>query len=161
MTTAVVSDLAPPRFETREAFRLSGLVQRYSCESHEGIPDQWQRLNACSARLPGRVDQSAYGASYNFEPESNFDYMCGVEIRGSSEPPKGFQTLHLQPQKYAVFTHSGHVAGIRGRLTAIWRKWFPESGCQAVEAPMFERYGPEFNPLTGMGGFEIWIPIQA
>jgi AraC family transcriptional regulator len=24
----------------------------------------------------------------------------------------------------------------------------------------FERYGEEFDPQTGMGGIEVWIPIK-
>ena len=54
-----------------------------------------------------------------------------------------------------------HVTSIRATLAGIWSKWFPDSGYQTAKAPTFERYGPEFNPTTGMGGFEIWIPIQA
>jgi AraC family transcriptional regulator len=69
-------------------------------------------------------------------------------------------SLQLTPQKYVVFSHRSHIAGIRGTITAIWGKWFPESGHKTVDAPTFERYGPEFDPLTGMGGLEIWIPIQ-
>jgi predicted transcriptional regulator YdeE len=26
--------------------------------------------------------------------------------------------------------------------------------------PCFERYTAEFNPQTGMGGTEIWIPLE-
>jgi len=42
----------------------------------------------------------------------------------------------------------------------------PESGYQppraAAGAPdFFERYGEGFNPLTGMGDIEVWIPIAA
>jgi AraC family transcriptional regulator len=86
--------------------------------------------------------------------------MCGVEVAGSPELPKGMTTLSLPARKYAVFLHQGHIAGIRATFAAIWNKWFPESGHKAAEAPVFERYGPEFNPLTGMGGVEIWIPIE-
>jgi AraC family transcriptional regulator len=45
-------------------------------------------------------------------------------------------------------------------MTAIWNKWIPQSGLKVVAAPSFERYGPEFNPKTGLGGVEIWIPIE-
>jgi AraC family transcriptional regulator len=30
-----------------------------------------------------------------------------------------------------------------------------------VNAPNFERYAEDFDPNTGMGGVEIWIPIEA
>ncbi len=32
---------------------------------------------------------------------------------------------------------------------------------EAADAPDFERYGEEFDPRTGTGGVEIWIPIKA
>jgi AraC family transcriptional regulator len=161
MNRTPVPDIIPPRFETHEPLLLAGLVERYTCQSPQGIPDQWQRFNPYLGHLSGQVGKAAYGVSYNFDNDSNFDYMCGVEVKGSWDLPIGFQILQLPAQKYAVFKHSGHVAGIRGTFAAIWSKWFPESGCKAAEAPTFERYGQEFNPLTGMGGFEIWIPIQA
>jgi AraC family transcriptional regulator len=161
MSNSPATATLTPRFETLETMQLAGIVERYACSSPEGIPDQWQRFNARSANITGQVGRVAYGVSYNFDSESNFDYMCGVQVNGARDLPRGFQRLVVSSQRYAVFPHPGHVAGIRGTLTAIWRQWFPESGCQAVEAPMFERYGADFDPLTGMGGFEIWIPIQS
>src|SRR5262249_28681154 len=112
-------------------------------------------------QVPGQVGKTAYGVVYNFDSDSNFDYLCGVEVRGSAPLPNGFQSLQIPSQKYVVFRHAGHIAGIRATLAAIWSKWFPESGYQAAKGPALERYGPEFNPATGLGGFEIWIPIQA
>ena len=29
-----------------------------------------------------------------------------------------------------------------------------------VSGTVLEKYGPEFAPQTGQGGFEIWIPIE-
>jgi AraC family transcriptional regulator len=160
MTTTPVAELAEPRFETHEPMLLAGPVERYACESPHGIPAQWQRFSAHLGHIPGQKGNAAYGAVYNFDSESNFDYMCGVEVNGSSDLPKGFETLRIPSQKYVVFRHAGHVAGIRATIAAIWTKWLPESGYQAAKAPTLERYGPEFNPSTGLGGFEIWIAIQ-
>jgi AraC family transcriptional regulator len=44
--------------------------------------------------------------------------------------------------------------------------WLPESGHEIVrgtaDAPnFFERYSEEFDPRTGMGGMEVWIPIKS
>ena len=154
-------ELAAPRMETSEPLLLAGLVERHACNSPLGIPAQWQRFGPYIGRIPGQVGNAAYGAIYNFDSDSNFDYMCCVKINGSSGLPAGFETIHVPAQKYVVFRHSGHVAGIRATMAAIWNQWFPESGYQAAKAPTLERYGPEFNPSTGLGGFEIWIPIQA
>ena len=39
--------------------------------------------------------------------------------------------------------------------------WLSQSGRAAPEGPMqmIERYGPEFDPRTGNGGCEVWIPL--
>ncbi|MES1213127.1 MAG: GyrI-like domain-containing protein, partial [Singulisphaera sp.] len=84
----------------------------------------------------------------------------GVEVKDDARLPKGFVTVNVPSHQYAVFTHQGHVVGIRATIAAIWSKWFPASEYQAANAPTIERYGPEFNPATGLGGFEIWVPVQ-
>jgi AraC family transcriptional regulator len=161
MTATSDVTLDPPRFETRGQRLLVGLVQRHDCQAPEGIPRQWQRLGQFLKRgSPGQVSSWAYGVCYNFDSDGAFDYLCGVEIDGSREIPAGLVTLRLAPQRYAVFAHSGHVVGIRSTIDAAWNKWLPTSGEHAVEAPFLEAYGPQFNPLTGLGGFEIWLPIE-
>jgi len=161
MSATPVQNLAPPRFETLRPMVVAGFVERHNCESAAGIPDQWQRFVPYLGSIPGQVGKVAYGVVYNFDRESNFDYMCGVEVAGSPVLPKGMTSLSLPPQKYAVFTHRGHIAGIRSTIAAIWRQWLPESGHKALEAPTLERYGPEFDPKTGMGGIEIWVAIES
>ncbi len=161
MSTTPPIDLAPPRFEMLDPLPLAGLVERYACQSPAGIPDQWQRLAPHLGRIPGQVGNVAYGACYNFDREGDFDYLCGVEVSGHADLPRGFTRLLVPANKYVVFTHAGHVAAIRSTFAAIWSDWFPQSGHEAIEAPTLERYGPQFNPLTGLGGLEIWIAIKA
>jgi AraC family transcriptional regulator len=36
----------------------------------------------------------------------------------------------------------------------------PVSGFKAADAPNFERYDGKFDPATGDGGLEIWIPVR-
>jgi AraC family transcriptional regulator len=160
MKTTLVAELEEPRFETFRPMRFAGLVERYDCQSPGGIPDQWQRFGPHIGRIPGQVDKMAYGVIYNFDTDGNFDYMCAVEVTSASELPQGVTTLQVPERQYIVFAHRDHIAGIRGTMAAIWGKWLPESGRKALEGPTFERYGPEFNPATGMGGLEIWIPIE-
>jgi AraC family transcriptional regulator len=161
MSTAPSPELAAPRFETLKPTLLVGLTERYNCQAAGGIPDQWQRFSPHLGTIPNQVGQVAYGAIHRFDAEENFDYLCGVEVRDATAVPQGLTSLPLPAQRYAVFRHSGHVAGVRATCDAIWSNWFPTSGCEPAEAPMLERYGPEFNPTTGMGGLEIWIPIKA
>src|ERR1700721_3007271 len=51
-------------------------------------------------------------------------------------------------------------AGIPRTVNTIWNHWLPAAGLKAADAPNFERYDENFNPLTGDGGLEIWIPVR-
>jgi len=44
--------------------------------------------------------------------------------------------------------------------TTIWNKWLPASGLELTDSPFFERYGESFDPRTGSGGFEFWLPLK-
>jgi AraC family transcriptional regulator len=160
MDSTPSTNLTEPRFETSKPLLLAGIAERYNCEASAGIPSQWQRLQPFLGNIPKQVGQTAYGACYNFDDEGNFDYMCGVEVLDFSDPPEGFTTLRVPAQRYAVFHQREHISTIRSAFAAIWGKWLPASGHKAADAPTLERYGPEFNPTTGAGGFEIWIPIK-
>jgi AraC family transcriptional regulator len=39
-------------------------------------------------------------------------------------------------------------------------RWLPASGLKLADAPNFERYDDNFDPLTGNGGLEIWVPVK-
>jgi len=140
---------------------MVGLTQRYDCQDVSGIPDQWQRFNSQLGSVPGRIGEAAYGVCYDFDSEGNFDYMCGVEISGDGHDlPPELTRLPLQRQRYVVFKHRDHVASIKSTFSVIWADWFSTSGYVAASAPTLERYGPEFDPRTGLGGLEIWIAID-
>jgi AraC family transcriptional regulator len=160
MSSSPAIDLAPPRFETSRPMVFVGLVERYDCQSPAGIPAQWQRFTPFLGSIPRQAAAATYGVVYNFDAEGNFDYLCGVEVATASNLPNGLTSMRVPGGRYAVFTHRGHIASIRAVCSTIWKQWFPESDHLAVEAPTLERYGPEFNPVTGLGGFEIWIPIE-
>ncbi len=76
-----------------------------------------------------------------------------------SRLPKELSRVRIPVHRYAVFTHRDHISAIRQVWFTILDNWLPESGFHVAEAPEFERYGAEFDPRTGTGGFEIWIPI--
>lgn len=75
--------------------------------------------------------------------------------------PNEFRTVRLAPQKYAVFEHFDHVSALRRTAYTIWNKWLPQSGHEAAEAPSFERYGAAFDPQTGTGAIEVWLPLKS
>jgi AraC family transcriptional regulator len=160
MNETATNTLDAPRFETTPVLLIAGLGDRFSHDSSAGIPALWQRFNEQIDHVPGKTGDVAYGVCFNTDDAGNFDYIAGVQVRDFSEVPKEFARVRIPSQRYAVFTHRGHISGIRGTVSAAWSKWLPTSGFQAADAPFFERYGPEFDSRTGLGGFEIWLAIK-
>ena len=86
---------------------------------------------------------------------------CGtVAPTTSRQLPREFQRVRIPEQKYAVFTHGEHISTIRRTVGTIWNHWLPASGMKAADAPNFERYGEQFDSVTGNGGLEIWVPVK-
>ena len=169
MDESLLTKLDAPRFEDGKALLLAGLSERYDSNTCSGIPGQWQRfgpyLSEMSGHIPCRVGRTAYGVLHNGDGEGNVEYLSGVEVADFTALPAEWARLRLAPQRYAVFTHREHISTIRRTWFTIWNKWLPESGvkhgCEALDAPDFERYGEEFDARTGMGGVEIWVPLKA
>lgn len=160
MDSTLIDNLPPPRFTTAKPLLIAGLGERYSCESAAGIPGQWQRFHQSVANIPRRIGKVAYGVCCNGDDAGNFDYIAGVEVSDFSDLPREFASVRIPEHKYAVFTHRDHISTIRRTINTIWNQWLPASGMKAADAPNFERYDESFDPLTGNGGLEIWIPVR-
>lgn len=153
--------LNPPRFEQGKELLIAGLSRTYTFETRSKIPAQWGQFAPLIGKVPGQIGKSSYGVSWNYKPEIGFDYLTGVEVDDISKLPADFTHLQLPAQRYAVFTHDKHASLIPNTLEAIWKKWLPNSGYEAANAPCFERYTEDYNPQTQTGGTEIWIPLKS
>ncbi len=161
MNESLFATLDPPRFETGKPLLIAGLSERYNDETIAGVPAQWQRFEPHIGAILGQVGRTTYGVCCNGDDEGNMDYITGVEVSGFSDLPGEFARLRIPAQRYAVFTHRDHVSSIRRTWKTIWNKWLPESGRELADAPTFERYGEAFDPRSGTGGLEIWLPLKA
>ena len=161
MDSTVIDNLQAPRFQTGNAFLVAGVGERYTCDTSAAIPGQWQRFHQSVESIPGRIGKVAYGVCCNGDDAGNFDYIAGVEVSDFSDLPREFSRVRIPEQKYAVFTHAEHISTIRRTVSTIWNHWLPASGMKAADAPSFERYDEKFDPATGDGGLEIWIPVRA
>jgi AraC family transcriptional regulator len=159
MDSSASNNLQPPRFETGKPLLVAGVGDRFSHDNGAGIPLLWQRFQQSVAHLPSRVGRVAYGVCCNGDDAGNFDYIAGAEVSDFSDLPREFSRVRIPEQKYAVFTHREHVSTVRRTVNAIWNHWLPASGFKMADAPSFERYDEKFDPATGNGGFEIWVPI--
>jgi AraC family transcriptional regulator len=165
MDSTISDTLAAPRFETAKAFLVAGIGERVSCDNGAIIPGLWQRFHREIADVPAGADKAAtpvaYGVCCNGDDAGNFNYIAGIEVLDFSDLPRRFASVRIPEQRYAVFTHAEHVASIRRTVNTIWNHWLPASGLTAADAPNFERYDARFDPVTGDGGLEIWVPITA
>jgi AraC family transcriptional regulator len=153
----------PPRFEDGRPLLIAGLRGHFTTASFADIAAQWERLGSYG-RVPGQVGPTHYGLCFVTSP--GIDYLSGVEVSGAAGLPSEFSSVNIPAQKYAVFSHREHVSKLRDTLDTIWHNWVPGSGHEVARtaggAPdFFERYGEKFDPRTGMGDIEVWIPIQS
>jgi AraC family transcriptional regulator len=160
MNTANPLAVQPDRFEKGETKLITGISRSYTFPNMMGIPAQWMEFGPhFMGGVPNQIGKRAYGVAWN-QKEAGFDYLCGVEVSSFEGAPANFAQVTLEPQTYAVFKHQGHVSAIGATHTAIWTQWLPQSGKQPTHKPSFELYLEDFNPLMGMGGIEIWIPVK-
>ncbi|UVJ45282.1 GyrI-like domain-containing protein [Pseudomonas sp. LS1212] len=153
------SGVAPVRYENGSSFIIAGLGERYTLETNSGIPALWQAFEPFIGKVPGQQGGETYGVCCNPEGDS-FEYIAGVRVSTTKGLPPRFRSVVLEPQHYAVFEHRGPISSISKTFQAIWKTWLPVSGKQAADTPEFERYSADFNPLTGSGTVEIWLPIK-
>jgi len=151
-----------PRFVDEGPLLIAGLRQTH-VGSNAGIPSQWMRFVPHIGNIPGAIDGAAYGICIELcrGEGAGFDYVAGVAMERPAQLPDGLSPLELPARRYAVFPHEGHVSGLPQTIEAIYTRWLPGSGQEpAEELAFFERYGREFDPVTGMGGVEVWVPLK-
>ncbi len=152
--------LKHPKLIDGKAMLVIGLSERQSLETQQNIPGQWGRFMTLFADIPNKAAHIPIGISTNMDDDGNFDYMCGVEVSRIDGKPSGLAELRVPVQKYAVFVHDEHISKIGATYNAIWNKWLPENNRTPVNGACLERHMDTFNPMTGLGGVEIWVPIQ-
>ena len=149
-----------PKIIDRDAIRLIGLEQAYDQDNKQSIPELWQRLQERLGEIPGQRSGVAYGVCETQDPdEGRFLYMAGVEVDSLETVPHGMVGKTLPAQRYAVFTHSGHISDLPKTVYTIWNKGLPDAGLEPAKAPDFEVYDRRFDPETGRGVVEVWIPV--
>jgi AraC family transcriptional regulator len=162
MRTSSTTQLEALRAENGRPKLIAGLRGHFTDEPCKGTPELWQRFAPYIGKVPGQVGRVAYGL--NFLLPNGIDYVAGVEVSGTSGLPADFTAVNVPAGKCLVFPHDEHVSKLHETCEKI-AEWLPTSGYEAAKtagAPdFFERYSEEFNPTTGMGGMEVWVPVKA
>jgi AraC family transcriptional regulator len=154
--------LEAPRLVEGKNLLIAGLGSHFTYEnSSAGIPSLWQRFAPHIGHVPQQTGSTAYGVCVNPDDAGHFDYIAGVEVSSFDDLPEEFVRVRIPAQLYAVFSHRDHISTIKATFEAIFRDWLPKSGRALAETPGFERYDERFDPRTGNGVTEIWMPLKS
>jgi AraC family transcriptional regulator len=151
--------LDDPEIVKSDAMTVVGLAERHAFDAPYKIPAQWQRFMGMYGLIERKVAEIPVGVSCNLDDDGTFEYVCGVEVARGSEAPKGMEKVAIPAQTYAVFQHLTHVAGLGNTYLAIWNSWLTDHNRIAADGPSIERHKKTFDPRTGEGGVDIWIPL--
>jgi AraC family transcriptional regulator len=158
--TMMDTKLTAPKIEVFAQRRFAGPVRRYNMTNRSAIPAQWADYNNVGTRVVGAVPDNYYGLCFNFsEEEGSFDYMCGQEVPARAALPGGFSATTLQG-RYARFDTKGHISTMSAVWAEVFGTWLQQPGLRPRPGPSVEYYPPEFNGMTGDGGFEIWVAVE-
>lgn len=156
------ADLEKPRLLDAPEVRAVGLSVRYGFFEPEGIPGQWETfmrvlVGEISHRMPG----IPLSITSDMRDDLTFAYTTAVEVTRIADVPPLLTGIHIPARRWAVFHHAGHVSGVPDTYGAIWDYGFHDLGLTVEEAPSIERHCPTFDPRTGEGGIDIWMPVKA
>jgi AraC family transcriptional regulator len=162
----MTADLGQPRFEEPGVLMLAGLAKRYTSDKLALLPIQWSELRSQLGFFHGRLGNKAYGVWNDvISGGPVFTYFAGVAVGEFSPIHPSLSRYRIRPQRYAVFTHRGNAGDIRRTAEAAVGQWLPKSGREHArpdpDAPDFlEVYGETFDPATGSGDIEVWLPVK-
>ncbi len=144
---------------------LAGVRRHYNTETRRRIPNLWHEVGPQFGKIPSQVGNIGYGVCLaTSDRNEEFDYMAAAEVSDVKNLPAGWTSLRLSAQRYAVFPHEGHVSKINETVADIFQNWLPSSGQRQPSArrdqPDFlEHYGEGYDPSSGAGDIEIWVPV--
>jgi AraC family transcriptional regulator len=160
MTEATHATIDKPRIQSGAPLALAGRRESFTASTMQNVPALWMRFIPEAMKL-GTVTQT-YGLV--FDRDSGVDYMAAIVVPSTVKLPAGWTSVRLPAQTYAVFPHRAHVSKI-GETVMAACEWLGRSNHRRVDGnpdrPAFlEHYSEAFDPNTGMGGMEVWVPIK-
>lgn len=153
--------LSPPRIESLGPLLIAGIGRRFAGDDFAGIPALWQEFTPHLDAIPGQLNSATYGLVTGAGAGDGYFYLAGVEVRALADLDGALTGIRLPAQRWAVFRHDGHVTAIAATIHAVFSRALPAAGLVPGDMPdLIERYGASFDPVTGAGSFEIWVPVR-
>lgn len=156
MTTPI--QLFDPATKSCRARHFVGRQARYSAATRPGISGHWARFNTEDPEFQGQLPGAGYGVVHGFTDDGEWNHLCGYEVKRPVSAPNGYTAVTVPAADYAVFSVNEHITAIDQVMTGIL-DWIAASDRELADGATLERYGPEFDPETGGGGFDVWVPI--
>jgi len=154
-----------PRFVDLPPLLIAGMREPLHEQSAQTIPLLWKKFAPYIGHIPHQHGAVAYGLCVHSSESSNgrYYYMAGCEVGEFGNLPEDLSPLIVPAHRYAVFAHDDHVSSIKDTIDYAFDQWLPTAGCKhnPQSIHFFERYGENFNPNTGFGDMEIWLPLTA
>ena len=161
MTTSAGRQLAPIRTEAPGEMLMVGLAGEFT--SPKGIPELWQQFGPHIGKVPGQIGNVAYGIVMNDGASpAKFTYVAAVRVNSFAGVPAQLKKLTIPAHKYRFFLHDDHVSKISSTVEKL-HNMGTMTGSIPSEGKFLaflEYYGERFDPKTGMGGMEIWLPSK-
>jgi AraC family transcriptional regulator len=154
--------LSEPEIVKRGPLLLAGLSKHFQFSERGAIPLLWGQFAPLIASLPRSGPGVTFGVVSAPPPgEEGFEYAPSVQIASVDDLPEGLKAIRIAERTFAIFRHGGHVAEMPAVCNAIYSDWCARSDYRPAEIPlqMLEYYPESFNPATGGGGYEIWLPL--
>ena len=149
-----------PQLKQLGRMRLVGLAAPCSYNGTTHIPAQWQRfMSSHYDAIPEKVESMPIGICEPPDDEGSFRYVCAAEVKAFERRSPDLTYIETKPRAYAVFRHNEHVSKIFDTYSAIWNKALPEMARTMADGPVMEFHNDAFDPDTGLGGLQIWVPL--
>ncbi len=142
-----------------------GIRKYFRFEDRGGVPALWQTFAPHIGTMPTEVQGAIYGLCLgpaDGNDEFGFDDMPAVEVRSLDDLCERVSSVRRAGRTWAIFQHREHVSSI-GLTCGAAGEWFAQSGRAPPSGTlqMIERYGAGFDPRTGSGGCEVWLPLAS
>jgi AraC family transcriptional regulator len=153
-----------PTLVHRPAFHVIGMAGRFTPATTSRIPELWERFaRGPMDTVPHRRGHHTLGVCVDADPatieEAGFTYVAAVEVDRLDHVPPGMIAMTVPANTYAVFTHSGHISRLPDTVKQVWGRWVPSSPYAHVPAPDFEWYDERWDPTTGEGEIDLYVPV--
>lgn len=151
--------LPEPGIEMQAAISAIGCTALYHYDAVSGIPGQWQRFMSDLRASSACVRAPPIGIATVVDADGAFEYTCAIEASATTDVPRGFMPVHVPARRCAVFPHDGHVSMLSRTYAAIYDRASLDGGLRIADGPCVEQHRLSFDPRTGAGGVDLYVPL--